>query len=52
MDAVMAADISTDHTMVALGSPSKMIRVYSTETNELLYEIKKHTEWVTSKRCR
>lgn len=48
IDAVMAADISTDHSMIALGGPSKMIRVYSTADGSLLYEIKKHTEWVTS----
>lgn len=48
LDAVMAADISTDHSMVALGGPSKMIRVYSTSDSSLVYEIKKHTEWVTA----
>ena len=48
MDAVMAADISTDHSKVALGGPSKMIRVYSTTDGSLLYEIKKHTGWLTA----
>lgn len=48
IDAVMAADISTDHTMIALGGSSKLIRVYSTQDNSLIYEIKKHTDWISS----
>lgn len=47
-DAVMAADISPDHSMVALGSPAKMIRVYSTADESLIYETKKHTDWITA----
>ncbi len=46
VDSVLAADISSDHSMIALGGPSKMIRVYSTANGELLYQVKKHTEWV------
>lgn len=48
VDAVLGADLRADHTMVAIGSPSKMVRVYSTATGEKLYEIKKHTDWVTA----
>ena len=29
-DAVLAADISPDHGQVALGGPSKVVRVYNT----------------------
>ncbi|WP_165219079.1 c-type cytochrome domain-containing protein [Aquisphaera insulae] len=47
-DAVLAADISPDHSMVALGGPSKMVRVYNTADGNLLFEMKKHTEWVTA----
>ena len=47
-DAVLAADISPDQTMIALGGPKKMLRVYSTSTGELIYENKKHTDWITS----
>lgn len=46
VDAVLAADISSDQTMVALGGPSKMVRVYNTSDGSLAYEIKKHTDWV------
>jgi WD40 repeat protein len=45
-DAVLGADISADQSMIALGGPSKIVRVFSTATGELLYEQKKHTEWV------
>jgi WD40 repeat protein/mono/diheme cytochrome c family protein len=48
LDAVLAADISSDHTQVALGGSSKTIKVFSTSTGELLFEMTKPTEWVTS----
>lgn len=48
LDAVLGADISSDHKYIALGGPQKIVRVYSTETSEKLYEVKKHTDWVTS----
>jgi hypothetical protein len=47
-DAVLAADISPDHGLVALGGPSKVLRVYATADGQLLYEGRKHTEWVTA----
>jgi hypothetical protein len=46
LDVVLAADISADHKLVALGGPQRVVRVYSTETGELKYEITKHTDWV------
>lgn len=47
-DLVLDADISPDRTLVALGGPSKVLRVYSTADNALVYEQRKHTEWVTA----
>ncbi len=47
-DEVLAADISPDQSLIALGGPKKMLRVYSTSTGELVYEVKKHTDWITS----
>lgn len=47
-DVVLAADVSPDHSQVALGGPKKMLRVYSVATGELMYETKKHTDWVTA----
>ncbi len=47
-DVVLAADISPDHTQVALGGPKKIVRVYDTSSGELLYEKNKHTDWITA----
>lgn len=47
-DCVLAADISADHSQIALGGPRKIVRVYSTKDGELMYEIKKHTDWITA----
>ncbi len=48
LDTVLAADISNDHSLVALGGPKKMLRVYNTESGELEYQVKKHTDWITA----
>jgi hypothetical protein len=47
-DVVLAADLSPDHTLVALGGPGKLIKIYDTATGELRHRIKKHTDWVTA----
>ena len=47
-DVVLAADISPDHTQIALGGPKKIVRVYDVSTGELLYEKNKHTDWITA----
>lgn len=48
LDAVLAADISSDHKLIALGGPQKMVRVYSTATGEVVYGLEKHTDWIYS----
>ncbi|MCR9199847.1 MAG: hypothetical protein NXI04_14525 [Planctomycetaceae bacterium] len=48
LDEVLAADISADQSLVALGGPGKIVRVYSTVSGEQVYEITKHTDWVYS----
>jgi hypothetical protein len=45
-DSVLAADISSDQSQIALGGPSKVVRVYSTKDGSLLYEMRKHTDWI------
>ena len=45
-DVVLAADISPDHAQVALGGPSKVVRVYNTADGSLAQELRKHTEWI------
>ncbi len=47
-DAILAADISADHSMIAVGTSSRLVRIYSTKTSEVIHSIKKHTEWVTA----
>ncbi len=46
LDAVLAADISSDQTLIALGGPQKVVRVFSTESGQLLHELRKHTDWI------
>ena len=48
LDCVMAADISSDQSLIALGGPHRVVRVYSTADGSLQYEIKKHTDWITT----
>lgn len=48
VDAVLAADISPDQKLVALGGTGKIVKVYSTSDNSLKYKIDKHTDWITS----
>lgn len=47
-DVVLAADISPNHSQIALGGPKKMVRVYSTADGEQMFEMKKHTDWITA----
>ena len=46
-DTIITADISADQSLVAIGGTSKLIKVFDLSTNEVLYKIKKHSEWVT-----
>ena len=48
LDEILAADISPDHGLVALGGSSRLINIYSVETGEKKHSIKKHTDWVTA----
>ena len=45
---VLAADISADGKLVALGGPGKIVKVFSVADGKQLYEIKKHTDWITA----
>lgn len=48
LDAVIAADLRADRSLVALGGPRKIVRVYSVADGSLAYEITKHTDWITA----
>lgn len=47
-DVVLAADISPDQSLVALGGPEKLVRVYKVADGSLAFMVKKHTDFVTS----
>jgi mono/diheme cytochrome c family protein len=45
-DTVLAADISPDHRMIALGGPNKRVRVYAADDGRELYALDAHTDWI------
>jgi hypothetical protein len=47
-DQVLAADLSPDQGLVALGGPGKLVKIYDTRGCDLEHSIKKHTDWVTA----
>jgi len=47
-DSVLAADLKPDLSMVATGSPSRLIKVWKAEDGSQALSIKKHTDWVTA----
>ncbi|GMW00769.1 MAG: hypothetical protein AMXMBFR84_19060 [Candidatus Hydrogenedentota bacterium] len=47
-DTLLAADVSPDHTLVALGGPSRKVRVYSVADGSLKYTLEDHTDWILS----
>lgn len=47
-DAATAADLSPDLSLVVIGTPKKVVRVYETASGEKVYEQTKHTDWVTA----
>jgi hypothetical protein len=47
-DTILAADIRPDQSQVALGGPSRLVKILSTKTGEIEQKIKKHTDWVTA----
>lgn len=47
-DSVLAADIRPSFDIVATGGPSRLLKIWNTETGELVKSIKKHTDWITA----
>jgi hypothetical protein len=47
-DTVLAADISPDQSLVALGGPSRLVKIFNASTGAMVCKIKKHTDWVTA----
>lgn len=48
LDAVLAADLSPDQKLVALGGSGKVVKVYGTADGALKYKLTKHTDWITA----
>jgi hypothetical protein len=47
-DTVLSADIRPDQSLVAMGGPSRLVKIISTKSGELQHKIKKHTDWITA----
>lgn len=45
-DVVLAADITPDQSHVALGTPLRTLKLYSTSDGSVEQSVKKHTDWV------
>ena len=45
---VLAADLSPDGKLVALGGPGKIVKVFHVSDGSLAYTITKHTDWITA----
>ncbi len=48
LDAVLTADINAGQTLIALGGPQKIVRVFNVGDGSLAAEIRKHTDWITA----
>jgi hypothetical protein len=48
IDAVLAADLSPNQRLVALGGSGRVVKVYSTTDGMLQYKLTKHTDWITA----
>ena len=47
-DEVLAADLSADQRLVAVGGPSRIMRLLTTADGAVESELRKHTDWVTA----
>ncbi len=47
-DTILCADIRPGFDVVATGSPSRLVKLWNTQSQELIKSIKKHTDWVTA----
>jgi WD40 repeat protein/mono/diheme cytochrome c family protein len=47
-DAVLAADLSPDQQLVALGGSGKVVKIYGSADGKLRHKLTKHTDWITA----
>ncbi len=48
VDAVLAADLSPDQQLVAIGGSGKVVKVFGTADGQLKYKLTRHTDWITA----
>ncbi|QDU59961.1 WD domain, G-beta repeat [Planctomycetes bacterium Pan216] len=48
VDAVLAADLSPDQRLVALGGSGRTVKVFSTTDGAQKHKLTKHTDWITA----
>ncbi len=48
LDTVLGADVNDRMSRIALGGPKKMLRIYDATDGNLLFDLKKHTDWIYS----
>lgn len=47
-DAILCADISADQSLIAVGTTTRLVRIYAVADGTVQQTIKKHTDWVTA----
>lgn len=47
-DSILAADIRPGFDLVASGGPSRLLKLWNTQTGSAIASIKKHTDWITA----
>jgi WD40 repeat protein len=47
VDQILGADVSPDLSLLALGGPSKVLKIIDTAKRQILASIHKHTDWIT-----
>ncbi len=47
-DSVLAADIRPGLDIVATGGPSRLLKLWNTDSGEIVKSVKKHTDWITA----
>lgn len=45
-DSILGMDLSIDGKTLAVGGPTKTVRLYDVKTGEVTHSLKKHTDWV------
>jgi WD40 repeat protein len=48
VDTILALDLSENGRLLAVGGPSKVVRVYSIDSGEVVHTLRKHTDWIMS----